>query len=315
MIYTLPHMEYRTFTLGKDDDARRVDRILRKFLPDTPLSAIYRLIRQGSIRVDDSKVKPDSRVFEGQTLAIASSAIPASPSPVSPSRSRLRSVSPYPVLCETDDVVFVDKPAGVAVHGPEGMSERMEHLTESLSLSFQSGPLHRLDKDTTGIIAFSKSLVGARWFSKALGDRSVGKEYLGIVEGTPLGCGVWEDLDEEGRPMRTETACIGHATIPGRGAVSLVSFRILTGRKHQIRIGASRRGHPLLGDSRYGGKPFPYRESTSFFLHAWRLTLPGERPPGLPDSLVAPLPARFSSFLRDYFGPNVLALIDSRTLY
>jgi 23S rRNA pseudouridine955/2504/2580 synthase len=308
-------MEYRTFTLGKDDDARRIDRILRKFLPDTPLSAIYRLIRRGSIRVNDLKVKPDSRVYEGQTLAIASSVLPSSPSSLSSPRSRLANLSPYPVLCETPDVVFVDKPAGIAVHGPDGMSERMEHLAGSLSLSFQSGPLHRLDKDTTGIIAFSKSLLGARWFTKALGDRSVGKEYLGIVEGSPLSYGMWEDLDDEGRPMRTETAGIGQASIPGLGVVSFVSFRILTGRKHQIRIGASRRGHPLLGDSRYGGTPFPYRESASFFLHAWRLTLPEERPAGLPDILVAPIPERFSSFLREFFDSNLLALIDSRTLY
>ena len=97
---------------------------------------------------------------------------------------------------------------------------------------------------------------------------------------------------------------------PGSGVLTLVQFRILTGRKHQIRKQASSNGHPLAADRRYGG-----HGAGNFFLHAWKLMLPDSRPESLPAEITAALHARFGSRISELFGDNALAHIEEGELY
>ncbi len=312
----------RTFRMEKDDDGRRLDRVVRRFLPDMSLSALYKLLRKGLIRVDGKKTAPDSRVTAGSELGIAAGILTVVPQksaaadPVAAAGPAAVTVfSPPEILFETADLLFVNKSAGIPVHGKGGLDGMIAQSASSLaSLSFRTGPLHRLDRDTTGIIAFSRSLDGARWFSQVLSDRGFEKYYLGIVEGTPEtaagGSTEWTDSCEDGKSMITVVRPLSNA-----GGLALVLFRIVTGRKHQIRIQCSLRGHPLAGDGRYGGKG---PEST-FYLHAWQLLFPAERPAGrpagLPERLIAPLPERFESKLRAVFPADVLARVEAGELY
>ncbi len=305
-------MEMHAYRIGTDDDGRRLDRVVRRFLPEQPLSAIYSLLRKGLIRLDGKKAAPDSRVFEGCELGIAA-IIPTAAA--HNHRPGISQESVPEILLETGDLLFVNKSAGIPVHGEGGLDGLIAQSASSLaSLSFRTGPLHRLDRDTTGIIAFSRSLDGARWFSKALADRKFEKYYLGLtgemLEANEKGFFEWKDTTDGGKPMVTLVRPLATSRKPGE-EVTLVLFRIVTGRKHQIRIQSALRGYPLVGDSRYGSK----RMESSFYLHAWQMVFPADRLSGLPDHLTAPLPARFKAKLDTLFPANVLAQVEVGELY
>lgn len=328
-------MDFRTYIVAKDDDNRRIDRIVRRFLPDLPLPAVYRLLRTGLVRLDGRKVAPDCRVFAGSTLEIALSvlsagtAVPArDPAEPRPAR-KLAGDGTVPggealdIILETDDLLFVNKPAGMPVHGSGGLDRLVPPSSAALeSLSFRTGPLHRLDSGTTGLIAFSRSLAGARWFTEAVRDHRLGKQYLGIAEGILDGPAEWKDRSDDGKEMHTfawPVAC--GKTMP----LSLVRYRIVTGRKHQIRIQTNRHGHPLCGDLRHGGGPLPFATDAEkkdarsvrpgYFLHAWMMTFPPDRPAGLPETLIAPFPPAFARAVATVFGKDVLANIREGAVY
>ena len=174
-------MDFRSYTITKDDSGRRIDRVVRRFLPELSLSAVYKLLRKGLIRVDEKRISPDFHVEEGSSLSLADFLFVPQRLPVSSPKSAASVAIPVEIILETQDLLFVNKPAGIPVHGEGGLdrlipaSERAER-----SLSFRSGPLHRLDSGTTGIIAFSRSLEGARWFSDAIHEHRMEKYYLGI---------------------------------------------------------------------------------------------------------------------------------------
>lgn len=324
-------MEMNAFRIEKDDDGRRLDRVVRRFLPEMSLSALYKLLRKGLIRVDGKKAAPDFRVSAGSELGIAAVIATAVPPPAaatgvqsagSASETAPAALRPAPeILLETPDLLFVNKSAGIPVHGDGGLDGMIaQSASSAASLSFRTGPLHRLDRDTTGLIAFSRSLDGARWFSRVLADRGFEKYYLGLAEGIIEGEAEWTDIARDGKPMVTLVRSIANARESGgsqtgdstaSGGLTLVLFRIVTGRKHQIRIQSSLRSHPLAGDSRYGSK----RKESTFYLHAWQMVFPTDRPAGLPDRLTAPLPARFISKLRVLFPADVLAQVEAGELY
>ena len=314
-------MDLRKFEITQDDSGRRIDRIVRRFLPGLALPAVYKLLRKGLVRLDGKKVSPECHVEAGSFLEIAAALYEQTrepdqtrlaPADAGPESFPATGTASLSVLLETPDLLFLNKPAGIPVHG-EGGLDRMVPSSASAtgSLSFRTGPLHRLDRDTTGLIAFSRSLAGARWFSEGVSGRLFEKYYLGIAEGSVAESGEWTDRTDDGKPMRTLVTPLAH----GRGC-TLVRFRIITGRKHQIRIQTSIRGHPLAGDTRYGGRRFPSNGGTgTYFLHAWCMVFPPDRPEGLPPSLVAPIPEAFAGAIADFFGPDTLAHIRSGDVY
>ncbi len=309
-------MNFKTYSLSKDDDGRRIDRILRRFLPDMPLSGVYRLLRKGLVRVDGKRVSPEFKVSEGGEIQIADSLVSGSGAGFSREEtlapeSRDRDEYEEWILLETPDLLFINKPAGIPVHGTGGLSELIPQSSSGKeSLSFRTGPLHRLDLGTTGIIVFSRSLAGARWFSEAISTHEIGKLYLGIAEGRLPPESRWVDTDENGKRMETVATALATSGHAGVGYLTLVLFRILTGRKHQIRKQSSSNGHPLSRDRRYGG-----HGAGDFYLHAWKLRLPESRPVSLPEEITAPLPGRFASRIAELFGDNALAHIEGGELY
>jgi 23S rRNA pseudouridine955/2504/2580 synthase len=192
------------------------------------------------------------------------------------------------------------------------------------SLSFKPGPLHRLDKPTSGIIVFSTSLEGARRFSALLKDGKIRKRYLAILEGDLQQSEVWEEsLMRDGEALKTviaeasgekPNAATDKARLArtramplkrGRKAgriYTLAQFEIDTGRTHQIRAQAAHHGYPLAGDRKYGGS------GSRFFLHAAELELPagsfqdGEIGGKAPWVIRAPLPEDFERAIGEIFG-------------
>jgi len=351
-------MELKT---GINDDMRRLDRIIRKALPEYPLSLIHRLLRQGKIKVNGKKAEPQDKIPSGSSIVIRdqgsggqgsgvfykgigvkgsrvqgfkgsevkdpNSNIDQQPAACSelpnnktcyllPATCYLHSPdSQLPILWQDNDLLIINKPAGMAVHGAQSLDLAVRQYLENYlsqpdnkSLSFKSGPLHRLDKPTSGIIVFSKSLEGARSFSSLLREGKIQKYYLAIVEGNFNKEEVWENLItrdktckksfiSDNNALSAKTTVQPLAVSTGRRKFSLIQAQIHTGRTHQIRAQAAARGYPLAGDVKYGGKPLSKQTSTArgFYLHAWKMKINEIM------EITAPLPAAFQEMARELF--------------
>ena len=294
---------------GLDDEGRRLDRILRKALPDMPLSALHRLLRKGKITLDDKKALPESRVKAGQIIEIQSRLLSQADygSNITPQFQNGLSASSLTrmnIIYEGSGILILNKPAGIAVHGPKSLAQEVyAYLAPKLppSLSFKPGPLHRLDKPTSGLIMFSTSLEGARFFSAMHKNRRIIKKYLAIVDGIIKRDEVWEDCLVEDKKSITRIKVQRTS-----GSHTLILAEIEAGKKHQIRSQASLHGHPLSGDKKYKGSCLGFN---GFFLHAWKLELcdpalcdQAKTLKDLPKEFKAPLPVCFEKKINELFG-------------
>ena len=309
-----------------DDDQRRLDRILRKALPELPLSALHRLLRQGKITVNGHIAAGETRINAGQLIEIPEL---AKNNEKILQKNQLTGdkkpcETPLQIIFEGEGLLVLNKKRGIAVHGKESLEEQvLAYLKPVLSpsLSFRPGPLHRLDKPTSGLIVFSANLKGAQYFSALLRERRIRKCYLAIVDGILPQEETWEDnLFRDRETQKTFASIRG-----GKKAITrlkplaaannrtLVLAEIETGFTHQIRAQAAYHGHPLSGDRKYNGAPFPCKKnaenrgSFGYFLHAWKLELPDPAP--LPQYFIAPPAEEFCLKIMEIFGKEALKII------
>ena len=303
---------------GENDKGRRLDRILRKALPDLPLPLIHRLLRQGRVFVNGKSEKMQYRPDAGAKISIptlntAEKKNLNSEKTVFKANKNSSPVSLQDmVLWENHGLIAFNKPAGLAVHGPNSLDIMVQSwFSDKLpqSLSFKSGPLHRLDKPSSGIVVFSASLEGARFFSSLLHERKIKKSYLAIIEGRIEKEEIWQDelfRDKEKKKTlilknkdHLKTAVTKISPAASTENYSLIRAEIETGRTHQIRAQAAFHGHPLMGDVKYGGQRTQDKEyktkNTGFFLHARKLEF-------LDYSITAPLPKDFIEAIKRLFG-------------
>ena len=210
--------------------------------------------------------------------------------------------------------MVLDKPSGLAVQGGKEVKTSLDSI---LSEEFEPRPLlvHRLDRDTSGVILVAKTKEAAAPLSSLLGSGRLVKQYLGVCAGIPGGGEGGErgairlDLDVRGKEREAETfyqlVKTASCALPDTGAFScsLLKLELGTGRMHQIRRHLALIGHPLLGDDKYGDFPLNKKLKAAFglkrlLLHASRLIIPPS-PPMLPEGLdvTAPLPEHFAGFL------------------
>lgn len=302
--------------LGPNDDGRRVDRILRRTLRGAALAQIYRAIRTGAVRLNGRRTRESVRAHSGDTLSLpawlASAYTPQAGDTAGQGTLGDR------ILYQDGDVLVVNKRAGELTHGPGSLAEVVQrHLAGAVApgVSFSPGPLHRLDRNTSGAVAFSVSLQGARAFSAQLAEGRTLKVYLALLSGI-LGAEtevVWESTLARDRKRRvTEPVSEGrHAVsrvqpVAGHQDWTLALVRLETGRAHQIRAQAAEYGVPLIGDRKYGG---PVWDGSRYLLHAAVLRF---RTGASPVTVVAPLHPEDRKRLVARCGTDSVALAEFR---
>lgn len=221
----------RRFIVGPDDDGKRVDKVIRTMLPRMALPAIYRLIRAGDARLNGSKTCSRARVTGGDELIIRlneaellrgeASDTAGIASHGDPEAYRRAEAFRALVVYENRDIALVNKPRGMLSHGPGGLDElAAAYYADAVrgSLSFAPAPLHRLDRNTSGLVAVSASLEGARRFSRGLKEGLVVKTYLALLLGNAPDFDMWEDM--LARDEISRTSGLAAEPEPGRYARS-----------------------------------------------------------------------------------------------
>ncbi len=288
-------------------EGQRIDNFLMAQLKGVPRSHIYRLLRTGQVRVNKGRIKPTYRLEEGDQVRIPP--VDTAAGGEGPARVSAGLVAGLggAVLYEDDDLLILDKPAGVAVHGGSGLRYGLIEGLRALRPDYPDINLvHRLDRDTSGclLVAKNRRLLPALQAMFREGGR-VGKRYLALLKGRWAGGGRTVDLrlnrgriqsgermvqvDEEGRDAETRF-------IPQQRYrdATLVEAVLGTGRTHQIRVHAAGIGHPVAGDDKYGDEIFNRRMRAlglkRIFLHAHALGFDHPRD-GSPVAVSSPLPA------------------------
>jgi 23S rRNA pseudouridine1911/1915/1917 synthase len=307
------------FRVEAGEAGMRLDQLLAARLPDLSRSRLQQLIAGGAVRVGGAAAKASLRPRAGADIEVR---VPEPrPADLVPEDLQL------PVLYQDDDLLVIDKPAGVAVHPGAGIASGtvvhgLLHQVPGLAGiggELRPGIVHRLDKETSGCLVVAKTEPALRGLQAEFKSRRVEKGYLAIVHGAPADSGEFDTLHgrhpsdrkrfssrvQKGRRAVTRWSVLGR----GSGA-ALVRVELLTGRTHQIRAHFADAGFPLLGDALYGGRrrearlrpDAPARQASAAIgrqaLHAWTL---GFRHPrtGAPVRCEAPLPQEFRAALRE----------------
>jgi len=272
--------------VGEDGHGQRVDNFLVKILKGVPKSHIYRILRSGEVRVNRRRVGPETRLAAGDQLRIPPIRASA-PERKSPDRSARAATVP-PILFEDDALIALNKPAGLAVHGGSGISHGViERLRQARPDAAFLELVHRLDRDTSGVLLVAKKRATLTGLHAQLRDGAIDKRYFVLVRGkwrdakraVELPLATWHTgegdrrvrVDAQGRLARTIFRRV-KAWPDAHPPVALLEAELETGRTHQIRVHLTHLGFPLAGDDKYGdfawNKELARHGLKRMFLHA-----------------------------------------------
>lgn len=300
----------RQFTVQPDDDGVRLDRWFRRHLPQIGFATISRWARTGQIRIDGRRADPADRLATGQVIRVppgGETTGKAPPARRTPDAQEI-ALAQAMVLVRDRAAIVLNKPPGLATQGGSGTTRHVDGLLDALA---GDGPrprlVHRLDKDTSGVLLIARTPGSAAFFSRRFSGRRARKIYWALVVGVPdIAEGLIElaiakqpgtggekmHVDEaSGQPARTRYRVIDRA---GNRA-AWVELQPLTGRTHQLRVHMAAIGHPIVGDGKYGGQQAFLTGSISrkMHLHARRLII--DHPDGGKIDVTAPLPEHFAA--------------------
>lgn len=292
--------EVRFLTVDEDSAGQRLDNYLFRHLKGVPKTHVYRIIRSGEVRINKGRAQAESRLAAGDVLRLPPVRVSARSeeggTPAAPARE-------FPLLLEDDALLAIDKPAGVAVHGGSGVSFGViEQLRRARPAARFLELVHRLDRETSGILLVAKKRSALTALQDQFRERETGKTYLALVEGhwaankkvldaplakylLPGAAGAAEgerrvrvvakDHPDAMRAVTLVKVLARFALAGDRAEFSLLAVTIKTGRTHQIRVHLASAGHPIAGDDKYGvferNRILQKLGLKRMFLHAWRL--------------------------------------------
>lgn len=283
---SLPAVKW--LVVDEESAGQRLDNFLMRHLKGVPKTHVYRIIRSGEVRINKGRCSADSRVEAGDEIRVPPVRISDK---VLEKAARPAPAREFPPLLEDEYLLAIDKPAGVAVHGGSGVSFGViEQLRQARPQARLLELVHRLDRETSGILLVAKKRSALKHLQDQFRERETGKTYLALVQGEwparlkvidqPLHKYLLPDGErrvkvttpDDPDGMRSITLVKVAQRLQGS---TLLEVTIKTGRTHQIRVHLASNGHPIAGDDKYGdfewNKALQKQGLKRMFLHAWRL--------------------------------------------
>ncbi|RSM31523.1 23S rRNA pseudouridine(955/2504/2580) synthase RluC [Aeromonas salmonicida] len=279
--------QVQLLTIEAEHEGQRIDNFLKTQLKGVPKSLIYRILRKGEVRVNKKRIKPEYKLCPGDEVRVPPVRVAEKnelPSANLGSIQRLESQ----ILFEDDAMIVLNKPSGMAVHGGSGLSFGVIEGLRALRPDARFLELvHRLDRDTSGVLLVAKKRSALRSLHEQLRIKTMRKQYLALVRGQ------WQPhVKVVNAPLRKNDLQSGERVVrvSSDGKPSETRFRIarqfaeatlvecspITGRTHQIRVHTQHAGHPIACDDKYGEAAFDDKMRSQglkrLFLHAWKLT-------------------------------------------
>jgi 23S rRNA pseudouridine955/2504/2580 synthase len=269
-------------TVGSNEAGQRIDKFLRKWLKDVPLSAIYRSIRKGDVKVNGKKVKEKYSILEGDEVELRELKSEEK------KEKFVRVDNKLKILYEDEDILLVEKWPGVLVHSDRknGESTLTDFVLSYLydkgaydpesEITFTPASCNRLDRNTSGIVVFGKTYEGLKAMNEMMRERKIEKFYQALVKGR-IKDGYYEAYISKTQDSNISTIheteqrgfkkiAMNVKTIESCGSFSLVELELLTGRSHQLRAHLAHLGNPIIGDLKYGE-----RKLNNFFVNKYGL--------------------------------------------
>ncbi|MDB5797902.1 MAG: Ribosomal large subunit pseudouridine synthase [Paucimonas sp.] len=300
----------RLVTIGEEDTGQRIDNFLLRMLKGVPKSHVYRVLRSGEVRVNRGRIDQTYRLVQGDIVRLPPVRLPQREEKSVPAAE-------FKVLLEDEHLLVIDKPAGVAVHGGSGVSFGViEQLRASRPQAKFLELVHRLDRETSGILVLAKKRSALTNMHEQMREGSTDKRYLVLVQGdwrnarqhVRLSLHKYTGADGERRVRVQADGQVSHTVfslLRKYGPFALLEAELKTGRTHQIRVHLASSGFPILGDDKYGDFALnkslqkaggPQAALKRMFLHAHQLTFVHPAS-GDPVTLNAPLPAECLRFI------------------
>jgi len=282
-------------TVQAEDNDIRIDRWFKRNFPNFSHTSIEKALRKGQIRIDGKKSKSSTRVLEGQEIRVPPMVeYEKKEKPKQQIDEKYIKEIRKSVLFKDDDIIVINKQAGIATQGGVGVKVSIDSLLEYLKFDYDSKPklVHRLDKDTSGVLMLARTANAASNLTKQFKSKEIEKKYLAIVVGIP-------ELDEGKIDLSISKQDSGSGkekmTVSSDGQKAITYYKIIekigkrlsvvelfpiTGRTHQLRVHMSAIGTPILGDGKYGGKlAFIEGLNKKMHLHADEIKLPSYKKP------------------------------------
>ncbi len=298
--------------ISEDNEEQRIDNFLVSRLKGVPKSRIYRILRKGEVRVNKGRVKPAYRLQKGDIVRIPPIRVSGTgEAPEKPHPEMVKRLQEA-ILYESRELLILNKPSGIAVHGGSGVSQGViETLRAALPETRFLELVHRLDRDTSGCLLIAKKRSALRILHELLRKNGIDKRYLALVKGE------WRGGEQRvAVPLRKNQLSSGERIVrvdpQGKSAVTLfkpicqyqqatlVEVRLITGRTHQVRVHAAHIGHPVAGDEKYGdsffNKTMRAAGLSRLFLHARSLDFQ-LAPDAAPVQVTAPLEKKLQVLL------------------
>lgn len=289
----------KQYTIEQEDEGSRLDRVIARRMGDIPHAMLQKLLRKKLIRLDGKKAEASTRVAVGQVIEMRVEVAKMESRETRVEKeikldAKMIEEAQGWVLHKDKDILVINKPAGLAVQGGSKVTKHLDALMPALQFEAKEPPrlVHRLDKDTSGVMLLARHVKAAQELQKAFSGKSLQKKYLALTVGVPdiYNGEVESNLDkiirgEDSREMVTSVEEEGkHAVTRYRviealaKQLALIELEPITGRTHQLRVHMAELGCPIVGDGKYGGGKAHVKGTISLspklHLHAWKIELP-----------------------------------------